>query len=177
MSNGFGAGSAGGSGPGGLGAAGFDPAGYQKLVREYWNNWGEMMRKAAAAAPTGLPGMTGIPPGIGGMPGMPEFDEGAAAAIPGWNEALAWWSNLAKSGGAGGVETGFKDAVDQFNAQARSWFELMQQVAAQAQPGASPADIAQAWQRALGGLGDNPFADMFRTMRGPGQQGFDSWLE
>ena len=177
MSNGLGAGGSGGSGQGGSGAAGSGPVDYQKLVREYWNNWGEMMRKAAAAAPTGLPGMTGIPPGIGGMPGMPQFDEGAATAIPGWNEAMAWWANLAKPGGAGGMETGFKDAVDQFNAQARSWFELMQQVAAQAQPGASPTDIAQAWQRALGGLGDNPFADMFRTMRGPGQQGFDSWLE
>ena len=174
MSNGSGAG---GSGLGGSGTAGFGPADYQKLVREYCNTWGVMMRKAAAAAPTGLPGMTGMPPGIGSMPGMPGFDEGDAAAIPGWNEALAWWSNLAKSGGAGGMQPGVKDAVDQFNAQARSWFELMQQVAAQAQPGASPTDISQAWQRALGGLGDNPFADMFRTMRGPGQQGFDSWLE
>ncbi|HSM12341.1 MAG TPA: class III poly(R)-hydroxyalkanoic acid synthase subunit PhaE, partial [Lysobacter sp.] len=177
MSNGFGAGGSGGSGQGGFGAAGFGPGDYQKLVREYWNNWGEMMRKAAASAPSGLPGMTGMPPGIGSMPGMPGFDEGDAAKIPGWNEALAWWSDVAKSGAGGGADTGFKDAVDQFNAQARSWFELMQQVAAQAQPGASPADIAQAWQRALGGLGDNPFADMFRTMRGPGQQGFDSWLE
>lgn len=178
MSNGFAAGGSGGFGPGGFAAAGSGPADYQKLVREYWNNWGEMMRKAAAAAPTGLPGMTGMPPGIGSMQGMPGFDEGDAAAIPGWNEALAWWSNLAKGGGTdGGLEPGFKDAVDQFNSQARSWFELMQQVAAQAQPGATPTDITQAWQRALGGLGDNPFADMFRTMHGPGQQGFDSWLE
>lgn len=178
MSNGFGAGGAGGFGPGGFGPGGFTPADYEKLVRQYWNNWGEMMRKAAATAPAGVPGMTGMPPGIGGMPGMPGFDEGDAARLPGWNEALAWWSNLTKGAGAGGgVDSGFKDALGQFNSQARSWFELMQQVAAQAQPGASPTDITQAWQRALGGLGDNPFADMFRTMRGPGQQGFDSWLE
>src|SRR3970040_968772 len=134
MSNGFGA-----DGSGGSGAAGSGPADYQKLVREYWNNWGEMMRKAAAAAPAGLPGMTGMPPGIGSMAGVPGCDEGEAAKIPGGNEALAWWSNLAKPAGAGGMETGFKDAVDQFNAQARSWFELMQQVAAQGPPDGSPA--------------------------------------
>ena len=179
MTNGFGAS---GSGPGGFGAGGFGPGDYDKLVRQYWNNWGEMMRKAAAAAPAGAHGaapgafgMPGIPPG---MPGMPAFD--GTTAIPGWNEAVAWWTNLAKGAGAGaggGIDTGVNDALDRFNSQARSWFDLMQKVAAQATPGASPGDIAQAWQGALGGLGDNPFADMFRTMRGPGQQGFDSWLE
>lgn len=169
MTNGF---ETGGSGPGGFG-----PGDYDKLVRQYWNNWGEMMRKTAAAAPAGVPGMSGAAPGMGAFPGIPGFDGSASPPIPGWNEALAWWSQMAKGNGTGAMDAGFKDAVDQFNGVARSWFTLMQQVASQIAPGADAGDIAQAWQRALSSLGDNPFADMFRTMRGPGQQGFDSWLE
>ncbi|MDQ3510080.1 MAG: class III poly(R)-hydroxyalkanoic acid synthase subunit PhaE [Pseudomonadota bacterium] len=169
MTNGF---ETGGSGPGGFG-----PGDYDKLVRQYWNNWGEMMRKTAAAAPAGMPGMSGAAPGMGAFPGIPGFDGSASPPIPGWNEALAWWSQMANDNGNGAMDAGFKDAVDQFNGVARSWFTLMQQVASQIAPGADAGDIAQAWQRALGSLGDNPFADMFRTMRGPGQQGFDSWLE
>lgn len=167
MTNGF---EAGGSGPGGFG-----PGDYDKLVRQYWNNWAEMMRKAGAAAPAGAPGSAA--PGMGAFPGIPGFDGSTSPPIPGWNDALAWWSQMAKGAGTGATGTGFTEAVDQFNGVARSWFTLMQQVVSQLAPGANAGDIAQAWQRALGSLGDNPFADMFRTMRGPGQQGFDSWLE
>lgn len=169
MTNGF---ETGGSGPGGFG-----PGDYDKVVRQYWNNWGEMMRKAAAAAPAAVPGMSGTAPGMGAFPGIPGFDATATPPIPGWNEALAWWSQMAKGSDTGATDAGFKDAVDQFNGMARSWFTLMQQMVSQMAPGAEAGDISQAWQRALGSLGDNPFADMFRTMRGPGQQGFDSWLE
>ncbi|MDQ3270508.1 MAG: class III poly(R)-hydroxyalkanoic acid synthase subunit PhaE, partial [Pseudomonadota bacterium] len=135
------------------------------------------MRNAAASAPS-TSGMPGMAPGAASFPGIPGFDGSASPPIPGWNEALAWWTQAANGGrGSGATGPEFKGAVDQFNAVARNWFTLMQQVASQIVPGANAGDIVQAWQRALGGLGDNPFADMFRTMSGPGQQGFDGWLE
>ncbi|MDQ3287052.1 MAG: class III poly(R)-hydroxyalkanoic acid synthase subunit PhaE [Pseudomonadota bacterium] len=138
------------------------------------------MRNAAAAAPP-APGTAGMAPGAAAFPGMPGFDGSSSPPIPGWNEALAWWTQVANGagshGGSGMPGAGFGGALDQFNSMARSWFTLMQQVASQMSPGANAGEIAQAWQRALGGMGDNPFADMFRAMRGPGQQGFDGWLE
>src|SRR3954447_11456004 len=69
-------------------------------------------------------------------------------------------------------------AVERFNAQARDWYGQMQQVAAQfAGRDAGAADIAAAWKRALGQLGDNPFQDMIGAMRGQGAQGFEQWGE
>jgi hypothetical protein len=37
--------------------------------------------------------------------------------------------------------------------------------------------VADAWKKMLGGAGANPFADMFASMGGQGQQGFDQWFE
>lgn len=145
---------------------------FEALARQYWNSWGEMMRGAAAAAssPSGMAGF----PGMAGMPGM---NASANAAMPGWNEAIEWWSQLAKGGGIG-AGTGTNDAIDRFNSQARGWYAQMQQVASQlAGQNASASDIAQAWKRALGGHGGNPFTDMFSSMRGPGQHGFEQWVE
>ncbi|MGO4779969.1 poly(R)-hydroxyalkanoic acid synthase subunit PhaE, partial [Lysobacter sp. 2RAB21] len=71
-----------------------------------------------------------------------------------------------------------EDTLDRFNSQARGWFGEIQKLAAQfAGSNASAGDIAGAWKQALGGGGANPFADMFGSMRGPGQQDFSRWAE
>lgn len=122
----------------------------EQLARQYWGAWGEAMRAQAAPAQ---------PP------------------VPGWNEALDWWSQLARNAGAGQA-TGADDAVARFNSQAQQWLGQMQQLAAQfAGSNASPADVAAAWQRMLGAGGANPMADLFKTMQGPGQHGIDQWME
>jgi class III poly(R)-hydroxyalkanoic acid synthase PhaE subunit len=159
---------------------------FEALARQYWSRWGEMLRAGADAAPAsqGFPGANfsaaGFPGmGLPGGTGMP----GAGATMPGWNEAVAWWSKLAQ--GSGGMGNGFgsgfgnqADAtIDRFNTQARGWYAQMQQLAAQfAGQDANAADIASAWKRALGGDFGNPFAEVLRGMQGPGQQGFEQWF-
>lgn len=97
----------------------------------------------------------------------------AATAAPGWNEAVQWWSQLAQGG-----RSEANEALERFNSQARGWFGQMQQLAAQfAGRDASAGDVAQAWKQALGGGGANPFADVFGSMRGPGQNDLSQWLE
>lgn len=94
-------------------------------------------------------------------------------AAPGWNEAVQWWSQLAQGG-----RSEANEALERFNSQARGWFGQMQQLAAQfAGRDASAGDIAQAWKQALGGAGANPFAEVFGSMRGPGQNDLSQWLE
>lgn len=124
---------------------------FETWTRRYWNAWGETLRSAQPAGP----------------------------AAPGWNEALGWWSQLAR----GGVEQG-DAAVGRFQSQAQGWFGQMQQLAAQfAGQHASAADIASAWKKTLGGDGANPFADMLGAMPGNLQAGpaqvfeaFAPWL-
>lgn len=125
------------------------PGDFEALARQYWNAWGEAMRR-------GLPGA-----------------HAAAAGMPGWQDAVDWWSQLAHGG-----RTEANAAVERFNAQARSWFGQMQQLAVQfaGQP-AGAADIAAEWKRALGAIGDNPFPELFRAMRGRGAQGLEQWIE
>lgn len=131
--------------PGGFGAAGSD--GFEQLARQYWSAWGEMMRGAAP--------------------------QPAPPSLPGWNEAVQWWSQLAK-----GSSPQADDTLDRFNSQARAWFGEIQKLAAQfAGRDASAADVAGAWKQAMGGQGGNPFADVFGAMRGPGQQDFSRWAE
>jgi len=121
--------------------------GFEKIARQYWNAWGDAMR-------TGTPGA-------------------APATMPGWQDAIDWWSRMAQGGNADA-----NAAVERFNAQARDWYGQMQQVAAQfAGRDAGAADIAAAWKRALGELGGNPFQDMIGAMRGQGAQGFEQWSE
>lgn len=136
--------------PGDFGAgSGFNPQDFERLARQYWGAWGEMMRGATPQQP-------------------------AQPSIPGWSEALNWWSQLARGGGQPQVE----DTLDRFNSQARGWFGEIQKLAAQfAGRDASAGDIAGAWKQALGGQGANPFADVFGAMRGPGQQDFARWVE
>jgi class III poly(R)-hydroxyalkanoic acid synthase PhaE subunit len=117
------------------------------LARQYWSAWGQMMR------------------GAGAQPAQP--------SVPGWNEAVNWWSQLAKGASPQADET-----LDRFNSQARGWFGEIQKLAAQfAGSDASAGDIAGAWKRALGGNAANPFADVFGAMRGPGQQDLSGWVE
>ena len=125
------------------------PGDFEALARQYWNAWGEAMRR-------GLPGA-----------------HADAAGVPGWQDAVDWWSQLAHGG-----RTEANAAVERFNAQARTWFGQMQQLAAQfaGQP-AGAADIAAEWKRALGAIGDNPFPELFRAMRGRGAQGLEQWIE
>lgn len=123
------------------------PNDFEALARQYWNAWGEMMR--------------------GGLPGA------APAGAQGWHEAVDQWSKLVH-GGRGEVN----DAVERFNALARGWFGQMQQVAAQfAGQDGSAAEVARAWKQAMGAAGENPFPEMFRAMRGQGQQGLEQWIE
>ena len=98
----------------------------------------------------------------------------AAPAMPGWNDALSWWSHMARNAGAPPT-TGIDDALDRFNSQARDWYGQIQQLAARfAGRNAEPADIASAWKQMLGNQG---FADLFKSMSGPGQHGLDQWME
>ena len=130
--------------------AGLGGAGdFEGLARQYWSAWGEAMRQA----------------GMGAAP--------AAHATPHWQQAVDWWSQLMPGG-----QSQANDAVSRFNRQASDWYGQMQQVAAQfAGQDSSAADVSQAWRRALGANGDNPFPDMFKAMRGKGAHGLDEWLE
>ncbi|MEO6365758.1 MAG: class III poly(R)-hydroxyalkanoic acid synthase subunit PhaE [Luteimonas sp.] len=124
------------------------PGDFESLARQYWSAWGNTMRTGAS-------------------PAAPH------AGAQGFQQAVDWWSQLAH-GGRGDVN----DAVEKFNLQTRNWFGQMQQVAAQfAGQDASAGDISREWKKALGAVGENPFPDMFRSMRGQGQQGLEQWIE
>ncbi|MGH8076971.1 MAG: class III poly(R)-hydroxyalkanoic acid synthase subunit PhaE [Lysobacter sp.] len=126
------------------GASGFGTNDLDALARQYWSAWGEQLRAA-------------------GAPAQP-------AAAPGWNEAVAWWSQLAR-----GERTDTNDVLDRFNTQARGWFAQMQQLATQfAGQNTSAADIAGVWKQTLG---DNPFAPVLNGMQGPGLHGVEQWME
>lgn len=95
------------------------------------------------------------------------------SGTPNWQEAIDSWSKLAR-----GDREEANAAVERFNAQARNWYGQMQQVAAQfAGQDAKAADITAEWKRALGAIGENPFPEMFRAMRGQGAHGLDQWVE
>lgn len=122
-------------------------ADFERLARQYWGAWGDAMR--------------GNVPGAG-QPGMQA-----------WHDAVDWWTRYAH-GGRGEVN----DVLQRFNAQAHNWYGQMQQVAAQfAGRDSTAAEITDAWKRALGAVGVNPFPEMLRSMRGHGLQGLDQWVE
>lgn len=130
---------------------GFGGGDFDALARQYWSTWGDAMRNVAAA----------------GQPSAPQ------PTVPGWNEAAAWWSQLARGG-----HSGADDAVQRFNTQAQGWFGQMQQLAAQfAGRDASAGDVADQWRKMLGGAGGNPFAQILGGMSGPGQHGPERWLQ
>ena len=128
----------------GFGAGGFGTNDdFNALARQYWSAWGEQLRAA-------------------GAPAQP--------TAPGWNEAIGWWSQLARGG-----RTDTNDVLDRFNTQARGWFAQMQQLSSQfSGQDSSAADVARVWKQALG---DNPFANVLQGMQGPGQQGVEQWWE
>ena len=128
----------------GFGAGGFGTNDdFDALARQYWSAWGEQLRAA-------------------GAPAQP--------TAPGWNEAIGWWSQLARGG-----RTDTNDVLDRFNTQARGWFAQMQQLSSQfSGHDSSAADVARVWKQALG---DNPFANVLQGMQGPGQQGVEQWWE
>ncbi len=124
------------------------PGDFEALAKQYWNAWSEMMRGAA-------------------VPGA------ATSGAQGWHDAVDGWSKLVH-GGREEINT----AVERFNAQARGWYGQMQQVAAQfAGQDSNAAEVARAWKQAMGAVGENPFPEMFRSMRGQGQQGLEQWIE
>ena len=132
-----------GIGTGGMGPGAMGAGDLDALARQYWSAWGEQLRAAAAPTP---------------------------AAAPGLDEALGWWSQLARGG-----RTESNDMLDRFNTQARGWFAQMQQLGSQfSGKDGSAADIARAWKQALG---DNPFANVLQGMQGPGQQGVEQWFQ
>ncbi len=121
---------------------------FEALARQYWGAWGEAMRG-----------------GVGSDAGQ----LGAKA----WHDALDWWTQRVH-GGRAEVD----GAVERLNAQARNWYGQMQQVAAQfAGQDANAGEVARAWKQALGAVGENPFPELFRSLRGHGQQGLQQWIE
>jgi class III poly(R)-hydroxyalkanoic acid synthase PhaE subunit len=120
-----------------------DPAAdFAQLARQYWSAWSD----------------------FGGKPD--------AGRTPGFQDGLAWWSQLAGQG-----REQVDSALERMNAQAGSWFGAMQQLAAGfAGREASPMDIGQAWREMLGGAAGNPVADMFRRMSGADAHGFEHWM-
>lgn len=134
---------------------GFGSDDFDALARRYWNAWGEALRGASGS----------------------EAPDSTASTPPGWNEAIDWWSQLARSSVSGGG--GQADAaIARFNTQASAWFGQMQQLAARfAGRDTSAAEIAQAWKQALGGDGANPFADLLGSLHGPGQHDLSDWWQ
>ncbi len=121
---------------------------FEAMARQYWSAWGAAMRQG----------------GMGDTPAQPANQ---------WQQAVDWWSQLMPEG-----RSQANDAVGRFNQQASQWFGQMQQVAAQfAGQDSSPSDISQAWRRAMGAHGSNPFPEMFKAMRGQGAHGMEEWLE
>lgn len=124
-------------------------ADFEALARQYWNAWGEMMRGGASTP------------------------DAMHAGTQAWHDGIDWWTRLVH-----GHRGEANAAVERFNTMARDWYGQMQQVAAQfAGQDAGAAEIARAWKQALGAAGENPFPEMFRAMRGQGQQGLDQWIE
>ena len=145
------------------------PEDFESLARRYWGAWGDAMRAA-------MPGTTGgaVPGMPGAMPGFPGAMPGAATSgAQAWHDAIDWWTQYAY-----GNRAEVNDVLSRFNTQARQWYGQMQQVAAQyAGQEAGAADITRAWKQALGAAGENPFPEMFRSMRGHGMQGLEQWVE
>ncbi|MEZ0470356.1 class III poly(R)-hydroxyalkanoic acid synthase subunit PhaE [Luteimonas salinilitoris] len=124
-------------------------ADFESLARQYWNAWGDALRSAS-----------------------PDAGAQGAQAL---QDAIGRWARMAQEQ----EQPGAADVVvARFDAQARQWYAQMQQVAAQfAGRDGSAADVVDAWKRALGAAGVNPFPEMFRSMRGPGLHDFEHWME
>lgn len=99
-----------------------EPASFDALSRQYWSQWGDWMR--SAAAPMQAPPSAGM------------------------DDALAWWMRLAQGAQP---KPQMHDALHRWDTQGRDWMTRMQQVASQfAGRDASAAEITQAWRSAMG---------------------------
>jgi polyhydroxyalkanoate synthase subunit PhaE len=123
---------------------------FEALARQYWTAWGDLLREQ------------------GSSPGPVD------AGLKAWQQGLAEWGRLAH-----GARADADAAVGRFTGQAHEWYARMQQVAAQlaGQPGVDAPGVAEAWRRALGAAGDNPFPELFRHLRGQGRDGLSQWIE
>jgi polyhydroxyalkanoate synthase subunit PhaE len=123
---------------------------FEALARQYWTAWGDLLREQGAS------------------PGP------ADAGLKAWQQGLAEWGRLAH-----GARVDADAAVGRFTGQAHEWYARMQQVAAQlaGQSGVDAPQVAEAWRRALGAAGDNPFPELFRHLRGQGRDGLSQWIE
>jgi polyhydroxyalkanoate synthase subunit PhaE len=123
---------------------------FEALARQYWTAWGDLLRER---------GGSGVP---------------VDAGLKAWQQGLAEWGRLAH-----GARADADAAVGRFTGQAHEWYARMQQVAAQlaGQPGVGAPQVAEAWRRALGAAGDNPFPELFRHLRGQGRDGLSQWIE
>lgn len=123
---------------------------FEALARQYWTAWGDLLREQGAS------------------PGPVD------AGLKAWQQGLAEWGRLAH-----GARKDADAAVGRFTGQAHEWYARMQQVAAQlaGQPGVEAPQVAEAWRRALGAAGDNPFPELFRHLRGQGRDGLSQWIE
>ncbi len=119
---------------------------FEAMARQFWNLWGDALRQASGA-PT--------------------------APVPGWPQALDWWSRLMPGGGRGPAE----DVLHRFRQQSGDWYGLMQQVAARfAGQDTAAGDVTAAWRQALGvETGGGPWMDFFRGLQGGGGGGFEHW--
>lgn len=165
---------------------------FAALAGEYWNAFGDALRKAAggnAPAPgrdawqAGLDSWAqllgagasrggGFGNGMGGGMGGP-FGGFASAFDP-----SGYGQGFAQGFGAGsGMPGDLGEVVERFATQGRQWFAQMQQVAGQFAGRQAGADeIVQAWKQAMGQGGDNPFAQVFSQMSGRGHAGFEQWF-
>jgi polyhydroxyalkanoate synthase subunit PhaE len=123
---------------------------FEALARQYWTAWGDLLREQGAS------------------PGPVD------AGLKAWQQGLADWGRLAH-----GARADADVAVGRFTGQAHEWYGRMQQVAAQlaGQTGVDAPQVAEAWRRALGAAGDNPFPELFRHLRGQGRDGLSQWIE
>jgi class III poly(R)-hydroxyalkanoic acid synthase PhaE subunit len=131
---------------------------WQKLSDQYWNAWSDATRRAFGMNP----------------------DAAAAERMP-WHEGLEQWSRMFA---AGTPQNAQSEMVERMLAGARSYFALLQSVAAKGVEGnADP----QAWTDAVresfnfpgadAALIDNPLARAMRELSGQGAKGFEQMME
>ncbi|MBS0431263.1 MAG: class III poly(R)-hydroxyalkanoic acid synthase subunit PhaE [Proteobacteria bacterium] len=130
---------------------------WQAMSRNYWNAWNDATRKAFGSA---LP-------------------EAATAATP-WHEGLEQWSRMFAANGSQ------NEMVERLLAGARSYFSMLQSMAAKTAGDRMPMD-ARAWTDTLResfnfpgadvGLIDNPVARAMREIAGHGARGFEQMME
>ncbi|MFT4198337.1 MAG: poly(R)-hydroxyalkanoic acid synthase subunit PhaE, partial [Pseudoxanthomonas sp.] len=144
------------------------------LLRQAWGGWGDAFRQmtAAPSAASWLPGSPWPSPvpaawAVGGWPG---------AAMPGFvgTPGFTGLPGLAPADPLAGLER-----------MAREWLERMQETAAGLVGGeSSPAQIAEAWRKALGATPERPDPDLFGHFFAHGLAGIEqasaqlqAWLQ